>query len=467
MRALLRDGGGAATIYASFAMVLMLGVGALALDIGRMSLLKTEMQNRADAAAMGGALYLDGSTDARVRAQQVAVNAATDSSNVPGDESDLAVKEVKFYSQYFPTKVEATSDLDAVYIEVTLVPRRVDFLLAPILNISTKGSGPGDSHDVEAVAVAGPDPFVCNAPPLMMCNLAEEDPTYDFFDPLYFEQHIGKQVVLKEPQGGNATMAPGNFGLLALPDGSKGAKDIEDALAEVYPQQCYSLDVTTATGSKTNKIKDGINARFDLPGNPHPYPAPNVINYDRDSDVAADPQNTKLGNGNWPLDGVSGYWQTKHGTALPSALTDASRYQVYLYELGEEFARDGKKTMYPVPDDFDPLLPAYEDYTLVTPPSPDVPVSAAQPHDPAYDGEPSETVAANGYARRLVTVAVLNCVADNVKGTGTYPTEGRFVRMFLTEYVPDPPNAAIFGEFVKPLTSIGSPDFHANVRLVK
>jgi len=76
-------------------------------------------------------------------------------------------------------------------------------------------------------------------------------------------------------------------------------------------------------------------------------------------------------------------------------------------------------------------------------------------------------VASNGYARRLMNVAVLDCIAEDVRGTGTYPTNGRYIEMFITEYVPEPPDAAIFGEVVRPLTSLFSPDFHANVRLVK
>jgi hypothetical protein len=42
----------------------------------------------------------------------------------------------------------------------------------------------------------------------------------------------------------------------------------------LLPEDCYKLDVTTATGSKTQKIVDAINARFDLTGNPWPYRLP-------------------------------------------------------------------------------------------------------------------------------------------------------------------------------------------------
>ena len=66
-----------------------------------------------------------------------------------------------------------------------------------------------------------------------------------------------------------------------------------------------------------------------------------------------------------------------------------------------------------------------------------------------------------------MNVAVLECIAEDVRGSGTYPSNGRFIEMFITEYIPEPPDAAIFGEIVRPLTTLLSPDFHANVRLVK
>jgi hypothetical protein len=289
----------------------------------------------------------------------------------------------------------------------------------------------------------------------MLCDFAEEDPALD----LALPANIGRQIRLKEPQAGGGTWAPGNFGLLSLPDGSGGANDIEGALAAVEPADCYGIDVITATGSKTNKTKDGINARFDVPGNPWPNPAPNVINFPRDADIIADP-NAKLGSGNWDL---AGYWMDKHGVAPPADLTGATRYQAYLYELGEEFARNGRETLYPVPAS----LPA--GYTTVTPPAASVPVAAdpANANDNDFDGVPTQTEAANGYARRLVQVAQLNCVAEGINGYGTYPTDGNYIEVFLTETVKDPPDAAIYGEVVRPLTTINSPQFHANVRLVE
>jgi hypothetical protein len=291
----------------------------------------------------------------------------------------------------------------------------------------------------------------------MVCDLGETDPTMD----LALESNIGRQIVLKPPPSGGAAWGPGNYGLLALPDGSIGADDIETALASVEPADCYSIDVSTAPGVKTNKVKHGINARFEL--DHLPYPAPDVINYPKDVEIEAD-SNVVMGSGNWPLGGLGGYWATKHGGAsLPDELLGASRYQVYLYEQGLQFGRSDtdRQTIYPV----NGALPA--GYTLVSPGGPGIPEDAANPDDPDYDGVPSQTVAANGYARRLVEVAVLQCAAEGVKGSHTYPTNGNFLEMFLTQAVDEDPAGNIYGEIVRALSPSNDPNFHANVKLVQ
>jgi hypothetical protein len=454
LRPLLRDTGGAVTMYLAAFSVFAIGAGVVVVDAGRLAVLRSQMQDRADAGALAGAVALNSHTDARARATSLAIDAMVQQSGIPRDQAELSVAAVNFYLDY-TNGVVATSDEEAAFIEVVLQPRNVQLFLKPVLDMWAGVTG-DSSTALAARAVARSKPFICHAPPLMLCDFAEEDPSLD----LSLAANTGRQVRLKEPQsGGSGTWAPGNFGLLALPDGSSGASDIEGALAAVSPSDCYGIDVITATGSKTSKVKHGINARFDVPGNSWPDPAPDVINYPRDADIIADPA-AKLGNGTWDL---AGYWLDKHGTVPPSDLTGATRYQTYLYELGLPYARDGKQTIYPVSG------PVPGGYTLVTPPAADVPVAAdpALADDNDHDGVPSTAAASNGYARRLVQVAQLQCIAEGINGHGTYPTSGNYVEIFLTETVKDPPDAAIYGEVVRPLTTINSPEFYANVRLVE
>lgn len=449
---LFRDQTGGIAIYSAVFSIIAIGGAVLTMDYGRMTVLRAQMQNRADAAAMAGAVYLDGSDGARARATDVATNAATQSSSITIDANDLSVSAVNYYSQLQPNAVVATTDQGASFIEVVLVPKTVNYMFRPVLNLlSANGATSGQ---MSASAVAGPDPYICEVPPLMLCDPGETDPTLD----LGLAENIGRQFRLKSPQGGGSPWVAGNFGLLALPDGSSGAAAIQGALAAVIPADCYELDVTTAPGSKTNQVRNGMNARFDLPGGLTP-PAPNVINFPRDPDIIADPD-VFMGNGAWDS---ANYWLTKHGVLLPGILAGATRYQVYLYEQNIAFARNGTQTLVPPP------TPLPTGFATVTPPGVDLVVAEDEDdeNDPDFDGVPSQTVASNGQARRLVQVAVLQCQALGINGSGTYPTEGNYVEMFITETVQSPPNAAIYGELVRRLTPIVSPQFHANVRLVQ
>jgi len=450
----LSDTSGAVAVYAAMFTIVAVGAGAIALDIGRMTLLRAEMQNRADAGAMAAARFLDGSDGARAMATDVATNAMTQVSGVNSD--TLTVNSVSFFSSLNPA-VAANTDLEAKFIQVDLATSTTDLLFAPVLEMLASGNI-ASGMDQTAQATAGPKPFLCHAPPLMICDFLENTPAADLRDPV----NAGRMIVLKEPQGGGS-WAPGNFGLLSLPDGSGGANDIEGALASVEPEDCYSIEVETAQGSKTNKVKDGINARFDRPGNSWPYPAPNVINFPRDDEIIAD-DSVQLGDGNWDIET---YWPARHsGAAVPADLEDhdgkqTPRLQVYLYELGETYWRNGNQTIYPV----DPAVSLPTGWVEIMPASDDVPEDAANADDNEFDGIPSETVANNGAERRFMQVAQLQCVADNVHGNGTYPTNGNYIEVLVTEYVPDPPEAAIYGEVIRALTPSNAAEYHANVEL--
>ncbi|CCQ73545.1 pilus assembly protein TadG-related protein [Magnetospira sp. QH-2] len=450
----LKNEHGGTAVYAAFFGLTIVATGALSLDYGRHTLLRNQMQNRADAGALAGAAQLDGRPGAQARAEAVARGATQAHSSLASDNSLLEVATVTFYSDRADPPTLAVDDSDSKYIEVIMADRTIAYMFTGILDkFSDSGSAPPKTETVDARSVAMPRPYICEAPPLMICDPKE----FNAADDLALPGAVGRQLALKPPPK-SGSWAPGNYGLLALPDGSIGASSLMEALAAVEPEDCYTLDVGTAPGVKTNKIQDGINARFDLPGG-LPYPAPNVIAYPRDPEVA-DPVAGQMGSGNWDREG---YWTAKHGGSLPMALDDATRYQVYLYELGETFARDGRQTIHPVDDPA--TLPG--SYTLVAPATADIPFDAAHPDDPTYDGEPSQTVASNGPARRIAKVAVLECLAEGVKGSHTYPTNGNYVEMFITEPVPNAPAGAIMGEIIRPITPSTSPDFHANVTLVE
>lgn len=446
-RRFAKDDAGGTLAYVAFFSMLAVGAGALAVDLGRMTVVRSEMQNRADAGALAGAAQLDGRAGAQARATAMALNAMHDSTRIASGGGELAVQSIEFLKTLSPREA-ATGDDDSWVVEVTMAEKTVGRMFDSLLRFAS--AGPANDR-LNARAAAAPRPFICHAPPLMLCDPGETDASRDLDDPA----NVGRQMQLKPPPGGGA-WAPGNYGLLALPDGSLGASAIENALAAVEPADCYSIDVTTAPGVKTNKVQNGINARFGT--STYPYPAPNVINYPKDTDIENGTE-AAMGDASWDRDA---YWTARHGTPLPSALIGAARYQIYLYELGAEFARNGRRTLYPVTGD----LPA--GFTLISPSGPQIPADAANASDPEHDGEPDDgDVASNGYARRLVQVAILQCGSEGVRGSHEYPTNGKYVEMFITEAVDEEPAGGIYAEIVRPLSTVNDPDFHANVRLVQ
>ncbi|NQU56061.1 MAG: hypothetical protein HQ513_02425 [Rhodospirillales bacterium] len=445
--ALPRDEAGGVAVFAGFFSVLAIGAGALVLDVGRMGVMRSQMQDRADAGAMAGASQLDGRPGAQTRATALAVNAIAQTSMITSSASNLSVQDVAFFSEIDPGLVLASGDEDSKYIKITLDPKDVKYMFQPLLVTAS-----GTKQNFNAAATATSEPFICHAPPLMICDPAEFDSSLDMSLPANY----GRQITLKPPPSGGSAWAPGNYGLLALPDGSIGASDLETALAAVVPEDCYDLDVGTAPGVKTTKVENGINARFDVPGGLSD-PAPNVINYPKDLDVALDP-NIVMGSGDWD---IAAYWADKHVTPLPTDLLAASRYQTYLYELGLEFARSDHATIYPI----EGALPS--GYDVISPAAADIPDDAANSDDPDFDGVPSQSIASNGYQRRLIQVAVLQCQAEGVKGAHEYPTNGNYLEMFITEAVDGAPAGGIFAEIVRTLTPNNSPDFHSNVKMVQ
>ena len=69
---MFRDRRGSITVYTALFLTAGISAGTLAVDVGRMTVLRSEMQNSADAAAMAGAVQLDGRDNARARALDVA-----------------------------------------------------------------------------------------------------------------------------------------------------------------------------------------------------------------------------------------------------------------------------------------------------------------------------------------------------------------------------------------------------------
>ncbi len=461
---------GAYLVLMAALLVLLIGVGALAIDMGRLYVMRSEMQNAADAAALAAAMELDKAPNARARAENAARNLLQHDSKFAdvanllgvsiqleffcaiGARYDPRPKEIKYFcvNDYSAGRSIATSDAETSYVRVSLRPTdangaySLQLLFLPALSAVIDQINPRAS--LSATATGGRNLYMCDFPPMMLCN-PFENTGMAFQD----EMNPGDQIILKQ-QGGNQ-WAPGNFGFLQ-PDNTPGggAPEISRFLADENLSGCKAPLFTTSTGSMTNQTSNGLNTRFDIYSNPgygrpdapdYWPPAPNVIDFPRDTTWRA--IDNRFGNGDWNRDG---YFATYHDWQLhgrPGGWADMTRWDAYNWAIAE-----GK-----LPSK-SPLVGSTDDTAYDGIPDPN--------HLYTGDYPPQSSIP----ERRVFMVAVVNCVAHGISGQTTFPliapTEG-FAELFMTEHVTKPPDAEIRVEYMSWADAASSENIHVDVQL--
>lgn len=447
---------GAFLVMMTLVVVVLIGVAALVLDIGRVAVLRAEMQNAVDAAALAAAVELDGKSGARTRAMTAARQALVHDSRFArlsellGD-AQLPDAAFSFYciigsrQDVNPADVDmsifcegadlgdgrrwsAGGDIDAHYVQVQLSPDlveqyfEVDLIFLPVLRVF--GLDPLNVVAVRAAATAGRHFYQCNYPPMALC-----DPFEGSGSSFREVMSAGQGVKLRDQGGGNAAWVAGNFGFLEPRGGGPGAPDVADYLADEGLTGCTPPIVTSKTGEMTNKTTSAVNTRFDIYEPPSPFnkpnayrewpPAPNVMTYPHDSTfrLIGGATNDRFGNGDWDFDA---YWAANHaGVAKPNGWSNSNRptrWAVYNWEIS---------TPGMIPPAGRPVA-SHLNNTGNYPPPRSIP------------------------ERRLLHVAVLSCAALGIKGKTTAPvfTPDGFAKMFLYRPADGPPNAVIYGEYL-------------------
>lgn len=299
---------GAIVVMTVFFIIILIGFAALALDLGRLYVLRTEMQNAADAAAIAAAAELDGATNAIYDAKVAAKEALSHQGKFAQNTELLSMlgdNAFEFYSWIGaegdgprplpgdcpttpeePNKCLTTDDSNAFYVKVKLYPElvsdghyKISLFFLPVLNILL-GDSTGYEASTRVSAVAGAGQVICNLPPILICDPAEAGQP---FVP-------GQMVVLKEQ--GSGTWQPGNFGFLQPPKITGNLnKDLAYALANESLAGCNPPYVSTLPGGKSSFGRYGINTRFgiydtSMQGDKDKFPpAPDVIDYPRDDNL--------------------------------------------------------------------------------------------------------------------------------------------------------------------------------------
>jgi hypothetical protein len=453
---------GAYLVLMAVLVIVVIAIAALVLDLGRVLVLRSDMQAAADASALAAAMELDGRADAVDRARAAARNLLSHDgrfarlSDLLGD-GGLPDEAITFFcaigaandidptapgfstfcggGQVEPGKFGIASPQEAHYVRVRLDSvmateqgrYTTDLIFLPVL----RAFG-GDTMlwvGLNAEALAGRNYFVCNYPPMAICDPFEGSGTR-FRD----RMTVGGHIELKQ-QGSNQ-WSSGNFGFLETRSGGPGAAAVSDYLADANLTGCEPPRITTQTGGMTNKMKDAVNTRFDQYGSAGGFtfrdspPAPNVMGYPLDA--TTDMLDNRFGRGDWDFDG---YWAAQHPSSVkPNAwsnLNRPSRWEVYNWEIANN------------------RIPL-----------------AGQP-DPShlYTGDYPPPV--SNPERRMLEVAVVSCDAAGLTGgkksSVVFPPDG-FARIFLVKPADGPPSATIHGEYVG-WSGRGDSNYHVDVRL--
>lgn len=457
-RKALKHEGGATLVYVALMIFVMLGVIGLSYDLGRHYILSSELQKAADAAAVAGAYQLDPDGDqtqvlTRVTAAVSGTPIAANSHKLGVTNGAVGIAAVNLLESIpadDDTAIGATNAGPPYnYVEV-----RTQGVVSN--NIFGRLVGQPDQITIEASAVARKGRAVCQITPLAVCNPAEA--TGGAGAAFNAADYYGKQILVRQHQGAGTQWAPGNFGFLDVPGFGNGARGLADALGVAGAPICFGTNVTTEPG-QTNGARAALNTRFDMyenpffrnadrdpnfppaenvtkgydttagnycqnPGNP---PQPDFLGLPRDDNLSS---TNRFGNGFWSC---ALYWQTVHPTDPappgcgndPAVSTNAiSRFEVYRYEIDNNL----------IPDD----TFGEDGIPQCSSSAPPVPT----PGDLSTD-------------RRIITMAVINCLEHGVTGSITVPAEG-YLNGFLTEPVNDNPSDPNRGDII--LEVVGSSD---------
>ena len=314
------------------ALFLFLAVG-LGVDLSRLYLVKTELQNAADAGALAGGYALGEVADSPSSRITIAVTRAVTVMNqnkYSFDNKTFAsvmtvanqrtlvklAKNLDPESDYLSeAQAQALSDPEKLklrFIKVATPPVSIGaFFAFPILgtqNISAKATAgmsvPGNVRFCPApIAVVAPDPgqsfpvgFQANCPGGLVpfddddkASTPDCDPTKQFCKKCWYTIKFAPKG--KDKVDSTAGPSPGDFGTLEC--GGSGANILENNLA-TYDQSCTcgaksagdSVTVNTKTGESTGPIETGLNTRFNIYANGAGHPqydvAPPDININQE-----------------------------------------------------------------------------------------------------------------------------------------------------------------------------------------
>jgi Flp pilus assembly protein TadG len=271
---------GITLVLISLILLILIGMGAFAMDLNHQVLNKARLQNAVDSAALAAAVVADDTGDVGL-AETAAIQALNSFAAASGNQELVYTTEnisVTFSKDKLPNSfVDAGSfsfgDDEDIYVRVAVSDVSLTQYLAFVFNVG---------KSVSASAVAGPSSAInysCNITPMAVCG----DPTKSGEQVWGYNPNGYDPETVKDPSTINAlkvgnpsdtNMGPGNFQLLDFgqdPNATGGgAALVKDALSGKY-NACATIGETVKTkpGGTVGPVAAGLNPRLNVhpPGN--------------------------------------------------------------------------------------------------------------------------------------------------------------------------------------------------------
>lgn len=253
---------GAVAIIVALSIAVLIGMIGLAVDLGRMFVIKTELQNAADACALAAARELDGISGAKQRADAAGALVGTRNEiNFQGESAPITEASLSYSDSLSPNSAynRSISDADAKFAMCTASRPDIGMLFMGVL-------GFGDQTvNAYAVATLAPGQTTC-AIPIGICTPTgvPGTPPAPKWGLEVGQWYGGKfNTTQSTCQTGTTT---GNFNWIDFSPPNGGANELKDILEGVG--QCQLPDVGTPVGQTgmNNGLRAAWNSRFGVYG---------------------------------------------------------------------------------------------------------------------------------------------------------------------------------------------------------
>ena len=267
---------GAILFMVAGAMVVLLGIAGLAIDLGMLYNVRTDLQNGMDAASLAGAWKLD-KTDAGINAAVTSAQAAANKYKFNNSPISLATNEVMFSANRDSGYQTASSVLASPGTSATIKFVRANKAATMELALIKVIPGVGSTQNVSAVAVAGQSPpltSICDGiiplapvPQLGGGGIEQYTPGY------YYSYRLAPGNDVPDVGSGNYLILDFCDALAAQGiDCNHGGSTVRDLLSGAM-QGCVPLNtpICTKPGVAAGPVRQGLNDRFDQDTNDDEY----------------------------------------------------------------------------------------------------------------------------------------------------------------------------------------------------